>query len=146
MNDRMNRKPYVKICCIGSIKEAWMAIEAGASALGLVGPMPSGPGVIDDDLIAEIAGHVPPPVATFLLTSETSSGAIIRHHQKVHTNTLQLVDTLEIGSYEEIRKALPAIKIVQVIHVTGEEEVEQALAIAGRVDTLLLDSGNPALR
>ena len=140
------KKPYVKICCITSLREAWMAMEAGASALGLVGHMPSGPGIIGDNLIAEIVRAVPPPVATFLLTSQTSAGAIIRHHRKVHTNSLQLVDIPESGSYEEIRRVLPAIKIVQVIHVTGEESVDQALTIANEVDALLLDSGNPALK
>jgi phosphoribosylanthranilate isomerase len=140
------KKPYVKICCIASVREAWMAVEAGASALGLVGPMPSGPGIIGDSLIAEIVRDIPPPVATFLLTSETSAGAILRHHFKVHTNTLQLVDIPETGSYDEIRKTLPAIKIVQVIHVTGEESADQAMSLADQVDALLLDSGNPALK
>jgi len=123
-----------------------MAINNGASALGLVGHMPSGPGVIDDDLIRKIAAGVPPPVSTFLLTSETSAEAIIRHHQKVNTNTLQLVDTPEEGSYEEIRKALPGIKIVQVIHITGKDSIDEALAISAKVDALLLDSGNPTLK
>jgi phosphoribosylanthranilate isomerase len=122
-----------------------MAIQAGASAIGLVGHMPSGPGVIEDDLIAEIISMVPPPVATFLLTSETSSEAIIMHHQKVHSNTIQLVDDLDKGSYEDIRKALPAIKIVQVVHVTGEESIDHAHSLANQIDALLLDSGNPNL-
>ena len=43
-----------------------MAIEAGADALGLVGPMPSGPGIISNELIAEIAAQVPPPIETSL--------------------------------------------------------------------------------
>jgi len=142
----MNRRPYIKICCIASIEEAWMAIRAGASAIGLVGNMPSGPGIISNDMIVKIAEVVPPPVATFLLTSKTSAEAIIRHHRKVHTNTLQLVDALKKGSYEEIKKALPAIKIVQVIHVSGQESVDQAITISGHVDALLLDSGNPSLK
>lgn len=140
------KKPFVKICCITSICEAWLAMEAGASALGLVGHMPSGPGIIGDSLIAEIVRAVPPPMATFLLTSETSAKAIIQHHRKVHTNTLQLVDIPKTGSYDEIRTALPAIKIVQVIHVTGEESVDQAMSIADQVDALLLDSGDPSLK
>ena len=60
-------RPRVKICCISSIEEAKLAIEFGASALGLVGHMPSGPGVIEDELIAQIAKTVPPPISTFLL-------------------------------------------------------------------------------
>ncbi|MBR9999701.1 MAG: phosphoribosylanthranilate isomerase [Cyclobacteriaceae bacterium] len=142
----MSRKPFIKICCIGSIQEAMMAIDAGTSALGLVGHMPSGPGVIDDGLIRMIAAAVPPPVATFLLTSETIASGIIRHHRKVNTSTLQLVDVVKPGSYAQIRKALPSVKIVQVIHVAGKGSVDEALAVAGEVDALLLDSGNPFLK
>lgn len=122
-----------------------MAIAHGASALGLVGAMPSGPGPISDEAIAAIAHTVPPPVATFLLTSETRPAAIIAHHRRCHTSTIQLVDALSEGSYAELRAALPGIKLVQVIHVAGEVSIEQALAAAAEVDALLLDSGNPAL-
>ena len=123
-----------------------MAIDSGASALGLVGHMPSGPGVISDELIRIIAASVPPPIATFLLTSETSTDRIISHHRKVNTNTLQLVDAVEPGTYALIREALPSVKIVQVIHVTGREAVDEALKVAEQVDALLLDSGNPMLK
>ena len=47
-------KPRVKICCISSVGEAHLAIRHGASALGLVSEMPSGPGVIEERVIAEI--------------------------------------------------------------------------------------------
>ena len=122
-----------------------MAIRCGAAALGLVGAMPSGPGVISDEQIRTIAQGVPPPVATFLLTSETSAAAIIRHQQRVQTNTLQMVDELAEGAYQEIRVALPGVKLVQVIHVVDEASVDEALALAEQVDALLLDSGNPNL-
>jgi len=135
--------PRVKICCIGSIQEARLAITHGASAIGLVGHMPSGPGVISDEQIALIASKVPPPIASFLLTSETSSEEIIKHHQKVHTHTIQIVDALSKGTYALIRQALPAIKIVQVIHVVDKNSVDEALQVAESVDALLLDSGNP---
>jgi phosphoribosylanthranilate isomerase len=137
--------PKIKICCISSLGEAKTAITHGASALGLVGKMPSGPGIINDELIAEIASGVPAAIDTFLLTSETKADAIIGHHQKVATNTIQIVDALAEGSYQQIRKALPGIKLVQVIHVIDESSIDEALAIAGAVDALLLDSGNPKL-
>lgn len=139
-------KPRIKICCIGSVEEAKLAISYGASALGLVGNMPSGPGIIADELIADIARQAPPPVGTFLLTSETSSASIITHQQKVKTNTIQIVDALAEGKYDEIRKGLPGIKLVQVIHVIDESSVEEALQLENEVDALLLDSGNPNLK
>lgn len=138
-------KPRIKICCISSIEEARLAVAHGASALGLVGPMPSGPGVITDELIFDIAKTVPPPVGTFLLTSETKAAEIISHHQKVMTNTIQIVDALSEGSYQQIKAALPSVKLVQVIHVIDESSVEEAVQISEQVDALLLDSGNPNL-
>lgn len=137
--------PRVKICCISSLEEARLAVQFGASALGLVGQMPSGPGMISDDLIFEIARQVPPPIGTFLLTSETAARAIVQHQKKVNTNTVQIVDVLESGTYAEIRQALAGVKLVQVIHVTGEESLDEAQRIAPEVDALLLDSGNPNL-
>ena len=125
--------------------EAREAIAFGASALGLVGHMPSGPGVIADEQIAEIAQAAPPGISTFLLTSETEANSIVAHHQRVYTSTLQLVDAVAPGAYQQIRSALPGIKIVQVIHVLDEASVDEALAAAPEVDALLLDSGNPNL-
>lgn len=139
-------KPRIKICCISTIEEARMVIEFGASAIGLVARMPSGPGPIPDDLIRQIAKSVPPPVATFLLTSETSADEIIRHHQRTNTNTIQIVDLPENGTYSKLKTALPSVKIVQVIHVIDEKSVDLAVKISENVDALLLDSGNPNLK
>jgi phosphoribosylanthranilate isomerase len=139
-------RPRVKICCIASEAEAKLAISFGASALGLVAAMPSGPGPIADELIWRIARSVPPPVATFLLTCETQAGAIVVHHMRTQTSTLQLVDVPEPGAIDAIRLVLPAVKIAQVIHVRSERSVDEALQAAEKADALLLDSGNPALK
>ncbi len=133
----------VKICCILTVDEMRAAVRFGASAVGLVGQMPSGPGIISDKTIADIASKTPPPVATFLLTSETDSKKIIEHQERVRTGTIQIVDRLKTGSYQDIRTALPGIKIVQVIHVTDESSAEEAVRCSAGVDALLLDSGNP---
>lgn len=135
----------IKICCISSPLEAKQAISFGASALGLVAQMPSGPGPISDELIQEIIHTIPPPIASFLLTSRTDSLAIIEHQKLVHSNVIQLVDALKSGSYDDFRKQIPAIKIVQVIHVIDEKTLDEALEISEKVDALLLDSGNPNL-
>ncbi|MEA5112359.1 N-(5'-phosphoribosyl)anthranilate isomerase [bioreactor metagenome] len=138
-------RPKVKVCCISSIEEAKAAMDVGASALGLVGQMPSGPGVISDELIHRIARAVPPPVSTFLLTSETRATDIIRHYKKVYTSVIQLVDKPEAGAYEALRRELPYVKLVQVIHVSDHNSLNEATEAAAFVDALLLDSGNPGL-
>lgn len=136
----------IKICCIASENEARMAIECGASAIGLVARMPSGPGPISDDLIKQIAKTVPPPIATFMLTCETSVKEIIEHHHRTSTNTIQIVDSLSAGTYFQLKAALPSVKIVQVIHVIDERSVDEAIEISEMVDAILLDSGNPKLK
>ena len=135
----------VKICCMKSIDEVWMAIDAGAAALGLVSHMPSGPGVISDEAVAEIAASLPPGVDSFLLTSSQDVEVIAAQQRVAGTRTLQLVDELPAGAHAGLRASLPGVKLVQVIHVTGPASVEQAEEVAPFVDALLLDSGNPAL-
>lgn len=137
--------PRVKICCIRSVQEAWTAIQYGASALGLVSEMPSGPGVISEDLIAQIAAIVPPSVSSFLLTSKQNSTSIIEQQRRCGVNTIQLCDSLRLGSYKDLRDAMPGIAIVQVIHVTGREAIDEAVSVAPYVDGILLDSGNRSL-
>jgi phosphoribosylanthranilate isomerase len=137
--------PRIKICCISSIQEARDAISFGASALGLVARMPSGPGPIADELIREIVATIPPPIASFLLTSRTDTKTIIEHQKSVNSNVIQIVDAIASGSYADFRHDIPAIKIVQVIHVIDEKSIDEALAKAEHVDALLLDSGNPNL-
>lgn len=138
-------KPRVKICCIANEQEAADAISFGASAIGLVGEMPSGPGTISDEEIFRIAQTVPPPIATFLLTSQQNAQGIIDHHHRTKTNTIQIVDELEDHDYAMIRGALPNVKLVQVVHVIGEQSVDEAAELAEYVDAILLDSGNPNL-
>lgn len=130
---------------MASIAEAWLAIEHGASAIGLVARMPSGPGPIEEELIADIAEAAPPAVATFLLTCEQDVDAIVAQHRRCRTNTIQLCDRLERGTHRKLKAALPGIAIVQVIHVRDESSVDEAITVASDVDGLLLDSGNQSL-
>jgi phosphoribosylanthranilate isomerase len=136
--------PRVKICCIASLAEARTAIGCGAHALGLVSAMPSGPGVIDEAAIAEIAARVPPGVASFLLTSLQDAEAIVAQQRRCGTSVVQLCDRLAPGAHRELRRAMPGIGIVQVVHVEGEDAVAEALAVAPHVDAILLDSGSRA--
>jgi len=138
--------PRVKICCIQSVAEAWLAIRYGASALGLVSEMPSGPGAISEELIKKIAAIIPPAVTSVLLTSKTDTKEIIDQQRSCGANAIQIVDRLETGSYRDFKKYIPGISIIHVIHVCGEESIQEAISIAPQVNALLLDSGNQNLK
>ncbi|HEX6585082.1 MAG TPA: phosphoribosylanthranilate isomerase [Thermoleophilaceae bacterium] len=135
----------VKVCCMKSIEEVWMAIDAGASAVGLVSPMPTGPGPISNERAAEIAAEVPPGIDAFLLTPLQDVDELVEQNRLVKARALQLVDALAPGAHAELRSAMPGVRLVQVIHVTGAESVEEAATVAPDVDAILLDSGNPSL-
>jgi len=133
----------VKICCIRDEAEAALAVRLGASALGLVSAMPSGPGPIPEEDIARIARTVPPGIETFLLTSLSDPAAIADQVRRCGTRVVQLVDRVPAGAHTLIRST--GVRVIQVIHVTGPESVEDAVREAETADGLLLDSGNPGL-
>lgn len=143
--------PRLKICCIASEAEADLAIACGACAIGLVSAMPSGPGPISDERIAQIAAHVRQShgdrVQTFLLSARTQADALIEQARRCGCSTLQLVDTLadnEHGqAYAALRSTLPGVKLVQVIHIEDEVALDEAFHAQQHVDALLLDSGRP---
>lgn len=135
----------IKICCISNPEEAELALKLGADALGLVSEMPSGPGVIDEEMIKLISSRFSNRIDTFLLTSKRSVHEIVLQHHRVKTTTIQIVDTLLEGTHHDLKDALPGVKIVQVIHVCDESSVQEAIENSKTADALLLDSGNQKL-
>ncbi|HAA33055.1 MAG TPA: N-(5'-phosphoribosyl)anthranilate isomerase [Cyanobacteria bacterium UBA8553] len=139
------KRPRVKICCISSVEEANLAIHYGASALGLISEMPSGPGVVFEGLIAQVASMVPPMVSSVLLTSKVDTLGIIAQQRRLGVNMIQICDRLQSGTHDDLRQALPGIAIVQAIHVTGSESIDESISVAPHVHGLILDSGNQSL-
>ena len=133
----------LKVCCIQSADEAELAIASGADALGLVGAMPSGPGPIPDERIAAIAKIVPPPIATFLLTSKTTANEIASHIRAVQPTAVQIVSHIAPEQAAELARLQPWIRRLQVIHVEGPEILSLIPAYAPHVHAFLLDSGRP---
>lgn len=142
----------VKVCCISSVEEARLAVECGADALGLVGDMPSGPGVLDDATVRHIALAAPPPASRFLLTSRTEGKAIAEHALACGVDTVQVVTHVEAAELSEVRRLAPHVRVVQVLHVepfagplAEHPAVTLAESYAPHVHAFLLDSGRPSL-
>jgi phosphoribosylanthranilate isomerase len=135
----------IKICCIQSVDEAWLAIEHGAHAVGLVSAMPSGPGPIPEDAIVRIARALPPGLDVVLLTSVTDAAGLVGQVSRLGIRTVQLVDRVEPGACAALAAELPAVRRVQVVHVNGPGALGDAVAAAASVHAILLDSGDPTL-
>jgi len=140
-----HRKIRIKICCIGSIDEARTAIDYGASALGLVSEMPSGPGVISEQEIVKIRKVIHPSIEVFLLTSKIEGAQIIAQYELIKPTVLQFVDKISVEKLKKFKKLIPQVSLIPVIHVVDESAVKEALFLSEYADAVLLDSGNPNL-
>ncbi|MHA1524552.1 MAG: phosphoribosylanthranilate isomerase [Alphaproteobacteria bacterium] len=140
-----NTRTRLKVCCISSAKEAALAISRGADAVGLVSAMPSGPGIITDREIADIARSVPPGVAAVLLTSKTDGAQIAGQAAKAGVAAVQIVAHVDASVRREIRRLAGHLRIIQVVHVGGDDALEQAGRLMVGADALLLDSGRPEI-
>jgi len=138
----------VKICCILSTDEIDMAIDAGAHAVGLVGSMPNGPGILDDITIARLARYTHEKyedhIWSVLLTKETDASNILDHAANTHVNSVQIVDHDGIATHKTIREKAPNLRIIQVVHVENETAIETAKKASQTADVILLDSGKPS--
>lgn len=135
----------VKICCIASRAEAALAVRHGASTVGLVSAMPSGPGPIEESLIAAIVPTVPTSVRTVLLTCRQDAAGIAAQQRRTGVSTIQLVDEVEPSELGLLRRELPGVALMQVVHVQDPRSVDEAAAVSPFVDFILLDSGRPQL-
>lgn len=139
------RRTRIKICCIASLDEARLAIAYGADAIGLVGPMPSGPGVIDEATIRAVAAATPPPTASVLLTSETTADAIADHVARTGASTVQIVTHIDPDEAARLAERGGPARRMQVIHVEDTGALDLIAVYAPHVHAFLLDSGRPSL-
>ena len=133
----------LKVCCMKSLDEVLLAHQYGAHAVGLVGEMPSGPGMISDDQAKALAAAAPPDLETFLLSSRTTAESISAHVDYCKPSTVQIVWHVDTAVHEELART-HLVRRVQVIHVEDESAIELAQTYAPVVDALLLDSGKPS--
>lgn len=133
----------IKVCCIASAEEVVLAARHGAAMVGLVSAMPSGPGVIGEERIAEIASGTPPGIMPVLLTSRTDPAAIAAQQRRTGVAAIQLCDRLTPEARAALKRALPDVALIQVVHVEGAAAVREARMAAAGADLILLDSGRP---
>ena len=120
-----------------------MALEAGADALGLVSAMPSGPGVIADSEIADIAAWVGERATTVLLTSRQSASSIAEQAGECRPDVIQLCDSVRETEMAQLRRYPHVSSLMPVIYVRNDDAVREAVQRSVHADAILLDSGDP---
>jgi phosphoribosylanthranilate isomerase len=125
------------------VDEAAMAAAAGADLVGMVGPMPSGAGVVDLGTARGIAERAAAWVTPVLLTSGETAGAIAEEVGLCRVRCVQIVRHVAPEVHRALGRRLPEVRRIQAIHVEGPEALELIGRYAGLVDAFLLDSGRP---
>ncbi len=133
----------IKICCIQDYREIQLALKYGATEVGLVGSMPSGPGSISDQEIRELTSVSNHNIRTVLLTAEKTGSDILAHHRRVDSTSIQIVREIPLSEVAIVKSELPQIEVFQVVHVYDDDAIERAINYASLVDVILLDSGKP---
>ena len=136
----------VKICCIASPAEAALAAAHGADLLGLVGPMPTGPGPITEAEAAQIADGAPPWATPVLLTARETAEEIAAHAAQARVRAVPIVSHVPPRELERLAAAAPGLGRIQVVHVEDDGALDLIAAYAPHITAFLLDSGRPSAR
>lgn len=130
-----------KICGINNKDDMERALKAGASALGfLVGITHVAEDKVDADTARQLISIMPPFTTSVAVTHLTNANDIIELVKYIMSTTVQIHDYIPPYEVSLIKEALPGIKIIKAIHVTGPESLDLANSFEPFVDALLLDS------
>lgn len=136
--------PRVKICCMADANEAAITAKAGADLIGLVGPMPSGAGIIDLETARAISHSAPAWTCPVLLTQSETVDAIVAEVMDTGVRVIQLVRHIDPEIHHKLAERLPWVRRIQVIHIETDKSLDHVAMYEDRVDAFLLDSGRPS--
>jgi phosphoribosylanthranilate isomerase len=148
MNDRLARYDAmpirVQIAGISSLDEALAAERAGADALGFTVRLPTGvhDGVTEAKARSIIAA-LPPFVTSVAITYVDNAREAAELCRFLGSQALQLHGEFPVHELPVLRVALPHLKIIRAVHVTGSEALAQARALDRWVDAIILDTYDP---
>ena len=133
--------PFIKVCGIRSVEEAAGAVDAGATAIGvLVGVAESVPDRVTPDVGKKIAASVPGGVTTVMVTHLTDPEEVADIAGYMKVRAVQVHGDMDVRGLRTLRPLLPGVLIIKTIHVTGDEAAFRAREYAAAADMLLLDT------
>lgn len=133
----------VKICANTSIEEAQMCLDAKADIIGiLVGQEHASSDFVDKQKAKEICNYINKRCDVSLVTHLTDAKRIIELTEYIGNNIIQLHSDIKEEEVEKIKKRLPNIKLVRLIHVASDGTICTDYKKMKYVDYYLLDSFN----
>ena len=131
----------VQIAGVSTLEEAVALERAGADALGFTVRLPSG---VHDGLTEakarSIVAALPPFISSVAITYVDNAREAIDLCRYLGVCALQLHGEFATRDLELLRAALPHLKLIRAVHVTGPDAISLARALERRVDALILDT------
>lgn len=133
----------VKICANKSIEDAKMCLYANADIIGiLVGQEHNSMDFVDKYKAKEINDFVNGRCDVSLVTHLTKADEIIELTKFIGNNIIQLHSNIEETEVEKIATTLPNVKLVRLIHISGDGKIITDYKKMKYADYYLLDSFN----
>lgn len=133
----------VKICANKSIEDAKNCIESGVDIIGvLVGQEHASVDFIDKETAKEICDFVDKRCDISLVTHLKNSEEIIELTKFIGNNVIQLHSDIDENEVENIKKSLPNVKLVRLVHISNDGEIVTNIDSIKYADYYLLDSFN----
>lgn len=133
----------VKICANKSVYDAQSCIEAKADIIGiLVGQEHNSNDFIDKETAKQIVDYVDNKCDVSLVTHLKNADEIINLTKYIGNNMIQLHSDIDEKEVEKIKKQLPNVKLVRLIHISETGKICTDINKLKQADYYLLDSFN----
>jgi phosphoribosylanthranilate isomerase len=134
----------VQIAGISSVDDALAVERAGADAIGFTLGLPSGPhNGLDEHRARHIIRALPPFITPVLITYRVTAAEVVPLCNYLGVATVQLHAPAAPDELAAMRAALPGLKLILAVNVTGPESVQLASERARHADALILDTYDP---
>lgn len=134
----------VQIAGISTLADALAVERAGAEAIGFTLGLPTGPhNGLDERGARAIIASLPPLVVPVLITYLDTAAAVVPLCRYLGVSTVQLHAGAPPSEIAAMRAALPGLKVILAVNVTGATSLDDAMRVWDDADALILDSYDP---
>lgn len=134
----------VKICGITKPEQGQAIAQMGATALGFICVPPS-PRYVTPSQIRAIVDALTTPVDRVGVFVDASLDTIADTVAIANLSAIQLHGSESLAFCQQCRDLMPQIELIKAFRVRELATLEEAIAYADQVDTLLLDAYHPQL-